>query len=100
MFEEIYPSTARTPADAGVHLAEEMGEVSEAIHNYLGQHMQKQFKEVKIELSDFVSCVFGVANSLNIDVSKELVAMYSENCHVCHNAPCTCNFSEVAAMKS
>lgn len=100
MFNEIYPANSRTLADAGVHLAEEMGEVSEAIHNYLGQHLLKQFDEVKLEISDFVSCIFGVANSANIDVSKELSEMYKNNCHVCHKAPCICNFSTVVQIKS
>lgn len=100
MFADIYPPSGRTPADAGVHLAEEMGEVSEAIHNFMGQHQLKQFNEVKIELADFVSCILGVANSLDIDVAKELSQMYSNNCHVCHEAPCVCTFSEVALLKS
>ena len=100
MFAEIYPPKGRTPADAGVHLAEEMGEVSEAVHNYLGQHLQKQFQGVRVELADLVSCIFGVANSFNIDVAKELETMYSKNCHVCHEAPCVCSFSEVAALES
>lgn len=100
MFSEIYPADGRTLADAGVHLAEEMGEVSEAVHNYLGQHLQKQFDEVRLEISDFISCVLGVANSANIDVAKELSIMYENNCHVCHKAPCACSFSEVAHIKS
>ncbi len=100
MFSEIYPPDTRTLADAGVHLAEEMGEVSEAIHNYLGQHQQKQFDEIKLELADFVSCMFGVANSAKIDVAKELEKMYYNGCHVCHKAPCECSFSEVAKLKT
>ncbi|OHA92005.1 MAG: hypothetical protein A3J09_00715 [Candidatus Zambryskibacteria bacterium RIFCSPLOWO2_02_FULL_51_21] len=100
MFAEIYPSKRRTHAEAGVHLAEEMGEVSEAIHNYLGQHQEKQFSSLKSELSDFASCVFGVANSLKIDLAKELAATYSNNCHACHQLPCKCVFSEVVAFKS
>jgi NTP pyrophosphatase (non-canonical NTP hydrolase) len=100
MFAEIYPSEGRTPADGGVHLAEEMGEVSEAMHNYMGQHQQKQFAEVKLEISDFVSCLFGVANSLDIDVAKELALVYSNGCHVCHRAPCECTFSEVVSLRS
>ena len=100
MFAEMYPSERRSAADAGVHLAEEMGEVSEAVHNYLGQHLQKQFHEVKIELADFLSCIFGVANSLDIDLAKELEATYFDNCHVCHELPCTCTFSAVAGLKS
>jgi len=100
MFNEIYPADSRTLADAGVHLAEEMGEVSEAIHNYLGQHQQKQFDEVRLELADFVSCVFGVANSAKIDMAQELGKMYSNGCHVCHDTPCVCSFSEVAKLKT
>jgi NTP pyrophosphatase (non-canonical NTP hydrolase) len=100
MFEAIYPAASRTLPDAGVHLAEEMGEVSEAIHNYLGQHLLKQFDEVRLEIADFVSCVFGVANSAGVDVAKELAAMFSNNCHVCHQAPCVCRFAEVAQLKS
>ncbi|MFZ2522412.1 MAG: hypothetical protein WAX44_00545 [Minisyncoccia bacterium] len=100
MFNEIYPSSGRTLPDAGVHLAEEMGEVSEAIHNYLGQHLQKQFDEVKLEMSDFVSCIFGVANSAKIDIAKELSITFENNCHVCHKAPCVCGFSTVIQIKS
>ena len=100
MFDEIYPTKNRTVTDAGVHLAEEMGEVSEAIHNYFGQHLQKQFNNVKLEVADFISCVFGVANSANIDVAKELSLMFSDSCHVCHKAPCICGFSEVVHIKS
>lgn len=100
MFNEIYPAKNRTLADAGVHLAEEMGEVSESIHNYLGQHIQKQFDDIKLEISDFISCVFGVANSAGIDVAIELAKMYSNNCHVCHKAPCACKFSKVAQIKT
>lgn len=100
MFVEIYPDTGRTPVDAGIHFAEEVGEVSEAIHNYMGQHMQKQFEEVKLELADFISCAFGMANSLEIDLAKEFSEMFTNNCHVCHKAPCACTFTEVATIKT
>ena len=100
MFGDIYPADSRTLADAGVHLAEEVGEVSEAIHNFLGQHLQIQFDEVKLEIADLVSCIFGVANSARIDLSKELTEMYADNCHVCHRSPCACGFSEVIKLKT
>ena len=100
MFNKIYPENRRTLADAGVHLAEEMGEVSEAIHNYLGQHQQKQFDNIKPEIADFISCIFGVANSAKIDVAKELTDIYNNNCHVCHEAPCICKFSEIAQIRT
>lgn len=100
LFRTVYPPEGRTLADAGVHLAEETGEVSEAIHNFLGQHLQKQFDEVELEIADYVSCVFGVANSASLDIASDLEEMFKNGCHVCHNVPCTCSFSTVATLKS
>lgn len=100
MFRDIYPPESRTLADAGVHLAEEMGEVAEAIHNYLGQHLETQFQQVKEELADFASCIFAVANSANIDMAQELSKLYRKNCHVCHKLPCVCTFAGIANFKS
>ena len=100
MFNEIYPVSKRTITDAGIHLAEEIGEMSEAISNYLGQHLEKQFDDIKFEMADVVSCIFGVANSANIDCAKELSIMFANNCHVCHKAPCICSFSKVIKTKS
>ncbi len=100
MFNSIYPAEGRMLADAGVHLAEEVGEVSEAIHNFLGQHLENQFGEIKSEIADLVSCIFGVANSAGIDIAKELEKMYGNNCHVCHKAPCACKFSQVSKLKT
>jgi NTP pyrophosphatase (non-canonical NTP hydrolase) len=100
MFNHIYPDKSRTIVDAGIHFAEEVGEVSEAIHNYIGQHLQKQFEEVRLEMADFVSCVLGIANSLNIELGKELADMFHDNCHVCHTLPCSCTFTTVALLKT
>lgn len=100
MFNEIYPDKGRTIVDGGIHFAEEVGEISEAIHNYIGQHLQKQFEEVKLEMADFISCAFGIANSLGIDLGKEFADMFSDNCHVCHSLPCSCTFTEVATIKT
>jgi len=100
MFSTIYPPQSRTLAHAGVHLAEEMGEVSEVIHGYLGEHKHKQFEGVKNEVADFISCTFGVASSAKINVARELAKMYYRNCHVCHKAPCACTFSSVARFAS
>ncbi|MDD5732008.1 MAG: hypothetical protein PHU42_03900 [Patescibacteria group bacterium] len=100
MFQEIYPSESRTLVDSGIHLAEEVGEVSEAIYSYSGQHVEDQFNEIKLEISDFFSCLFGVANSLKVDIASELAKMFSKNCHECHMAPCECSFSHVAKIKT
>jgi len=100
MFEGIYPTANRTVPEAGVHLAEESGEVSEAIHSFLGEHKAEQFDEVRTEIADFVSCIFGLANSAHIDLAQELSKMYSDNCHVCHAAPCACTFTTIAALRT
>lgn len=100
MFRNIYPPETRTLEHAGVHLAEEMGEVSEAVHNFLGRHLESQFDDIKLEIADLVSCIFGVANSARIDIARELAGIYSNNCHVCHQAPCTCKFSEVSKLRT
>ena len=100
MFNAIYPPENRKLVDAGAHLAEELGEVSEAAHNFLGQHHKSQFAEIKSEIADLISCIFGVANSASIDMAKELEKMFKNNCHVCHKAPCVCDFSSVSKIKT
>lgn len=100
MFAKIYPPEKRTLTDAGVHLAEEVGEVGEAIHNYLGQHKMAQFDNVRLEIADMVSCIMGVANSADIDIASELALMFNDNCHVCHKCPCVCSFTRVTQLKS
>lgn len=100
MFSKIYPPERRTLDEVGVHLAEEMGELSEAIHIFLGEHKESEFYDIENEMADYISCMFGVANSAGIDMSGEVEKMYKNNCHVCHKAPCVCNFSSVAKYRS
>jgi NTP pyrophosphatase (non-canonical NTP hydrolase) len=100
MFRLIYPPESRNLFEAGVHLAEEMGELSEAVHCFLGEHQKKQFQQIEVELADYISCIFGVANSAKIDVAKELEKFYWKNCHDCHKSPCECNFTTVAKFES
>lgn len=100
MFLTIYPISSRNLTDAGIHLAEETGELSEVIHNFLGEHLEKQFLNIESEMADYISCFFGVVNSLEIDLEKELVKKYSNNCHECHKAPCACTYSFASNYKS
>ncbi len=100
MFGKIYPPSNRTLDHAGVHLAEEMGEVTEAILNYRGSHNDDDFRNVILESADLISCIMGVFNSLQIDLAQELSVMFSENCHVCKKVPCACNFIDIIRFKS
>lgn len=100
MFEAIYPAKSRTLEHAGVHLAEEVGEVSEAVHAHMAEHKKRQIGEIKEEVADFISCIFGVANSAGIDIEKESVKMFANNCYICHHLPCTCTMAFINKFKS
>ena len=100
MFESIYPPRSRTLEHAGVHLAEELGEFSEAILAYKGEHMEEHFRDVVQEAADVFSCMVGVFNSLGISISGELSGMFSNNCHTCGKAPCECDFNSIVKFSS
>lgn len=100
MFGKIYPAENRTIEHAGVHLAEELGEFSETILAYMGEHRDESFEEVLVEAADVFSCIVGVFNSLGINVSKELSEMFSNNCHACNKSPCECSFGSIVKFKS
>lgn len=100
MFRDIYPPISRTPEAAAIHLAEESGELAEAFQVYMGSHDAARFGNVEIEAADFYSCIFGVLNSFDIDLQEEMAVMFADNCHACHNAPCTCSFEYISMFKS
>lgn len=100
MLEKIYPAKTRTLEHAGVHLAEEMGEFSEAILQYRGRHEDKDFKNVKLEAADLFSCFMGVFNSIGADVAKDFSEMFNNNCHACKKNPCECSFEKIMGYES
>lgn len=100
MFNKIYPAEKRTTEHAGVHLAEEMGEFSEAILTFRGGHKDEDFKNLELEAADLLSCLMSLFNSLEMSIAGELSVMFSNNCHVCKNAPCTCNFVDITRFES
>ncbi|MDD5341239.1 MAG: hypothetical protein PHC97_02245 [Patescibacteria group bacterium] len=92
MFRKIYPPEKRTLEHAGVHLAEELGELSEALHLFEGTHKKKYFTQLEIEAADFFSCILGVANSIDFDFADSFYKLIPEKCHVCGQGVCVCNF--------
>lgn len=100
MFIKIYPSDKRTVEHAGIHLAEEFGEFSEAIMKYAGEHKEGLFENIVLESADIFSCIVGMFNSLSVDMAKELSDRFQDNCHICHKAPCICSFNSIANFKS
>jgi NTP pyrophosphatase (non-canonical NTP hydrolase) len=100
MFEQIYPHEKRTLEHAGVHLAEELGEFSEAILTYRGRHNDSEFENISEEAADLFSCIISVFNSLQINMAKEISIMFSDNCHACNKAPCECSFEKITKFGS
>jgi len=100
MFSEVYPPSSRSLEHAGVHLAEEVGELGEAILTYRGGHQDNDFEQVAIEAADLFSCFVSTFNSLETDISEELSKLFADNCHVCHKAPCACSFSKITKFVS
>ena len=100
MLQSIYPAEKRTIYKAGVHMAEEIGEFSEALLAYRGEHKEKHFGSVLIEAADLFSHYLCVFNSLGMDIAEELSRMFSNNCHICGKAPCECDFRSVVSYDS
>ena len=100
MFNEIYPAKSRTLEHAGIHLAEEVGEFSEAVLKFRGHHTDEYFKNVTLEAADTFSCFMGVCNSINFDYEKDLLSLFSHGCHVCKSTPCVCEYDFVINFKS
>lgn len=100
MFSEIYQPNQRSLEHAGVHLAEELGEFSEAILSYRGSHREEIFNDITEEAADLFSTMMGVFNSLDINVAEELSKTFTSGCHVCKSAPCKCDFEFVMNFRS
>jgi len=100
MFGRIYPPGSRSVVDAGIHLAEETGEIGEAITIYLGEHRRSQFTEIENELADWISTMFGLVNSINFDLERDVERSFKNGCHICKSTPCKCSFSYIAKFDS
>jgi NTP pyrophosphatase (non-canonical NTP hydrolase) len=92
MFARIYPNLV---INSAMHLAEEAGEVDEAIRNYSATHNKEWFIKIMEELVDVVTNIFGVANCLKINLAAELVNHFDRGCTKCHQIPCECGFVTV-----
>ena len=96
MFSRIY--SHNTLQDAAMHLAEEIGEVDEAIEHYSGTHDPQLFKEITVELVDAVTNMFAVATALKINLAVEIESNFSGGCPKCNCRPCQCGYVVVKTM--
>ena len=89
MFAEIYPNVVLVSA---IHLAEEAGEVNEALQALSATHQDNYFWEVVEELVDVVTNIFGVANCLGLDLAEGMAGYFANGCPKCKRSPCECGF--------
>ncbi len=90
MFSEIYPKN--TINDSAVHLAEEIGELSEAIRNHWSIHNEEWFDKSIEELVDTIANLFGVASCLKFDLEDNLEQYFKNGCPKCHTLNCHCGY--------
>ncbi len=89
MFAEIYPNVVLISA---IHLAEEAGEVDEALHAHSATHQEEMFDKAVEELIDVVTNIFAVANCRGIDLADRMTRYFSKNCPGCRHSPCGCGY--------
>lgn len=65
-------------------LAEEVGELAQAIRK--GNHEQRE-----LEFADVLAWVASLANQVGVDLDKA-IARYREGCPACAGMPCECPF--------
>lgn len=92
MFADIYQNKLQ---DSAMHLAEEMGELAEALRNYQATHSSLWFEKITEELVDLVTNIFAVANCTYINLELELVKYFSHGCPKCSQVPCYCGYVTV-----
>lgn len=100
MFRHIYPPELRSIEDAGIHMAEEIGEFQEAVLLYRGRHDSSDLVNLRDEAADVLSCLFGVWISMNRDAAAELREAYAYGCHACREAPCGCSYERISMYES
>jgi len=89
MFAKIYPNVV---INSAMHLAEEAGEVDEAIRNYSATHDPNWFRKIVEELVDVITNIFGVANCLHINLAVGMAGYFGDGCSKCHKSPCDCGY--------
>jgi len=90
MFDSIYPNN--TIKDSAIHLAEEIGELSEAVRNYLAVHGDNYFDKIAEEMIDIFANLMAVANCLKLDLGSLSADYFAKGCPKCERSPCECGY--------
>ncbi len=98
MLADIYPNN--TLKDSVIHLAEEAGELDEAVEHFLGTHEPRLFEEIVVELVDTVANLLAVATCLNLSLASEMAKLFVNGCPKCRQIPCGCGFTTAKSPAS
>lgn len=90
MFAAIYPGNKLQ--DSAIHLAEEIGELHEAVRNFFAVHSDEAFDNIAEEIVDIFANLFGVANCLGFDIASAMAEYYKNGCPKCRLSPCECGY--------
>ncbi len=89
MFARVYPNVVLVSA---IHLAEEAGEVNEALQAHSATHRDDCFWKIIEELVDAITNIFSVANCLRLDLAAGMAEYFSDGCPRCQRSPCECGY--------
>ena len=73
---------ARGVASSVAWLAEEVGELAQAVRKGTAEQQRHEF-------ADVLAWVASLANQMDIDLS-EAIGRYADGCPRCHSSPCVC----------
>ncbi len=91
MFAQIYPKNILK--DEAIHLAEELGEVDEAVEHFMGTNAAEMFGDIVPELADTFAHICGVANCVDITLAFEMESNFPDGCcHGCRKPECICGY--------
>lgn len=90
MFVGIYPNNSAL--GSAVHLAEEIGELSERVRNFSGKHNAESFEKIKEEAVDVLANLFAVASCLKINLAEVSAKYFTDGCPKCEVCPCQCSY--------
>lgn len=90
---EIYPDN--TLLNSSIHLAEEIGELSEASRNYHRFSDEARFSKVVEEIIDVFAHIFAVSTDMGFRLGSVLSCYFSGGlCPKCKKCPCGCAYVE------
>jgi len=89
MMRRIYFHRDSQRGAAGTYtwLAEELGELGEALK-------EKNTKAMEDEFADVLAWLASLANVVNIDLEKAALTKYNNRCPKCGQTPCKCSFKK------